>query len=126
VGDLGLALEETYFTVNQVGLTNGEHFLNVGNALEPNQFKRTGGVFYFGHQPFPSFLTHKTGTGEYAGYLNEIGLGANVAHQVHFGFIDMAVGNKFEQVFKGVDIQLFFEQIGPLRPYALQVLNGIG
>jgi hypothetical protein len=38
----------------------------------------------------------------------------------------MAVRYQFEQVFKGVYVQLFFEQIGPLRPHTLQVLNGIG
>jgi hypothetical protein len=38
----------------------------------------------------------------------------------------VAVRNKFEQVFKCVNIQLFFEHVGPLRPYTLQIFNGIG
>jgi hypothetical protein len=38
----------------------------------------------------------------------------------------VAVGYQFEQVFEGVYVQLFFEQIGPLGPHTFQVLNGIG
>jgi hypothetical protein len=38
----------------------------------------------------------------------------------------MPVGKMFEQVFKRKNVQLFFEQIGPLRPYTFQVLDRVG
>jgi hypothetical protein len=126
VGDLGPALEEAYFSIYKIRLTHGKRFLDPGNALEPNKFQRTGGIFYFGHQPFAPFFAQEAAAGEHAGYLNEIGLRGNVPHLVHLGFIDVAVGDQFEQVFKSEDIQLFFEQVGPLRAYTFQVLNGIG
>lgn len=126
MGDLGLALEEAYFSIYQVYLADGEVFLNIGNALEPNEFKGARGVFYFGHQAFSSFFTDNAEAFQHAGNLNEIGMRCNVAYQVHFGFIDVAIGNKLKQVFKCVNSQLFFEQVGPLRPYTLQILNGIG
>ena len=40
--------------------------------------------------------------------------------------INMPVGKMFEQVFEGEDVQLFFEQVGPLRTHPFQVLDGIG
>jgi hypothetical protein len=126
MGDLGFALKEAHLPIHQEGLANRKRFLYIGNALKPNELQRAGTVKYFGYQAFGPFLTYNTKASDNPFYLNEIGLRRYIPHPVHLGFINVAVGYQFKQVFKGVYVQLFFEQIGPLRPYTLQILNGIG
>jgi hypothetical protein len=126
MGYLWLPLEKAHLPVYQVCLANNKHFLYISNALEPNEFKGAGTVFYFGHQAFGPFFTNDTEAGDHSFDLNEVRLRHNVAHLVHFGFIDVAIGYQFEQVFKSEYVQLFFEHVGPLRPYTFQVLDGIG
>jgi hypothetical protein len=38
----------------------------------------------------------------------------------------MAVGKMLQQVLEYKNAQLFFQQVGPLRPYAFQVFDGAG
>ena len=47
----------------------------------------------------------------------------NVLNEVDSGFINMPEREVFQQVLKCMDAQFFFQQVGPLRTYALEVLN---
>jgi hypothetical protein len=44
---------------------------------------------------------------------------------VDFSAVNMAIGKMVQQVVEGEDAQLFFQQVGTLRPDAFQVLDGM-
>ena len=59
----------------------------------------------------------------YAGYLNIFGTTLNLRNGIDLRFIYVPVGEMLQQVFEGKNLQLLFQQVGPLRAYAFQVFN---
>jgi hypothetical protein len=44
---------------------------------------------------------------------------------VHLGAVDMTVRKMVQQIVERKKAQLFFQQIGPLRPYSFEVFDGV-
>jgi hypothetical protein len=44
---------------------------------------------------------------------------------VYFGTVEVAIRKMMQQIVEGKKAYLFFEQVGTLRAYAFQVLDGV-
>jgi hypothetical protein len=126
VRDLGLALIKSYPPINEIHRANGKTFLYPLYALEPDEFQRTTGIAHFGHQSFSPFFAYGSYADQPCRYLYVFCGGVDIADEIDFGFIDMAVGKMFQQVFPGEDGKFFFQEIAALRADALYVFDGVG
>lgn len=108
MGDLWFALIKANLSIDQVGLAYWKTFMYPWYALEPDEFEWAAGVAHFGDESFASFFADGGDADESCGNLDVFCGRVDIPYQVYFGFIDMAIGEMFEEVFPGEKAEFFF------------------